>query len=182
MLELTQYSIAGAMTQDLESRRALRSIFLLIIITTVVAICLTVTSLRSNWETLVTRFPSQRPLRPGKDKLLQVLVRLDFFSFISGSIALIYLQSALYIGTTQSWNSSRAITLLTAGFVVSSALFIFQQSATDMLPAIIPMRALNLRQVVNTVCIAFWSFIFYSYSFLTRELYCHFWKDMADHS
>jgi MFS family permease len=182
---IRQHSIAGVMTEDLGSRRAWRSVFLLTIFTTAVADCLTVANLLSNWKALATKIPGQRPLHPRKDKLLQVLARLDFFSFISGSIAFISLQFALYLGTTQGWNSLGVISLLTTGFGVSSTLFIFQQSqkhfTAETLPAIIPMRGLSLRQVVHAICIASWGFSFYSFSFFTREFYCYSGREMADH-
>jgi hypothetical protein len=170
---------------DLGSHQAWNSVLLLNIITTTVAIWRTVASLTSNQDALTTKVSGQRHLNPQKHKLLQVLARLDFFGFISGSSAFISLQFALHLGATQGWNSSRAIALLTANFGVSSALFIFQQSqkhfTAEMLPTAIPVRALSVRQVLHVVYIACWGFSFYPFSFFTRESCCHALNDMADH-
>jgi hypothetical protein len=179
MAGLTQHSIAATMTASLGSHPAWRSFFLLLIITTSVAFFLTAASLIIGWKALATKPPGQHHLDPQKNRLFQVLLRLDFFGLVAGSIAMISLHFALYLGATQHWNSSSVITLFTAGFGVPSGLFVFLQSkkhsAEEMLPVMIPIRELSFRQSIQAFYISLWGVSFYSFSYFTCKSYRRLW-------
>jgi hypothetical protein len=163
------------MTANLGSHPAWRSFFLLLIITTSVAFFLTAASLIIGWKAFAAKPSYQHHLLLHKNGLFQVLLRLDFFSFVAGSIAMISLHFALYLGATQHWNSSSVITLFTAGFGVPSGLFVFLQSkkhyGEEMLPVMIPIRELSFRRSMQAFYISLWGVSFYSFNYFTCKSY-----------
>jgi MFS family permease len=171
MAKLTHRSIAAAMTENLGSHPAWRSFFLFLIITTAVAFFFTVAILLVDWRHLTIKVSGWRPPQSKWSKVSKLLLRLDFFSFIWGSVAMTSLQFALHVGNTQTWHSYKLIPLFVAGFGLPSMFFFLLQSRqpAEMLPAIIPFRALSILEVVKAVCIALWGIGFYSFSYFTRK-------------
>jgi MFS family permease len=166
------------MIEHLHADTAWRSYFLVILIATAVVFLIYLfrvlyLSHLSIWALLRLKDREQRRLNPTRSKISQILLRLDIPSFLWCSIAMVCLQLAFYFGPSQSWNTALVISLLTAGFGLSFAMFILDQFRRPQLeaelPAIIPFRMLKSGAILKALCTALWGFSYHSFSHLIRK-------------
>jgi hypothetical protein len=165
------------MIENSRADAAWRPYFLLILIATAVVFLIYLFrvfyfSRLSMLAVLRLKHPRQRRLDPTRSKISQILLRLDIQGFLWCSIATVCLQLAIYFGASQSWNTALVISLLTAGFGLSFAMFVLLQFCSPLTfseQTAIPFRKLGSGSLIRALFTALWGFSYHSFSHITRK-------------